>query len=117
MQKNENQSDWLEIYAIYDKKSEAYDTPFFAHNEIFAKRRYILMAEEDRSPLRMWPNDFELHRVGRFNIKTACVIEENQLVLEGASVHPSEWAYWDDSKPNYDPKQANMTGSGYTEEF
>jgi len=77
---------WLSIYAIYDKKGESFDTPFFARNTLFAKRRYMLMAEENNSPLRMWPHDFELYKIARFNIKTSVVIEDNELVLEGGSI-------------------------------
>ena len=85
MKKDEDGYKWLEIYAIYDKKSEKFDTPFFAHNDVFAKRRYLLMAEEERSPLSMWPEDFALFKVGRFNVDTAVVIEEHENVLEGAA--------------------------------
>ena len=85
MNKDEGGYKWLEIYAIYDKKSEKFDTPFFAHSDVFAKRRYILMTEEDRSPLAMWPEDFALFKVGRFNIDSATVIEEHENILEGAA--------------------------------
>lgn len=77
---------WLGIYSIYDKKGERFDTPFFAHSDLFAKRRLLLLMEEERSPLRMWPNDFELHSVGRYNVLTNTLIEEKRLLLECASV-------------------------------
>ena len=88
MQKNERDDSWLSIYSIYDKKGERFDTPFFAHSDLFAKRRYLLMMEEDRSPLSMWPSDFELHLIGRYNVLNNTLIEEKSLVLEGSAVAP-----------------------------
>ena len=83
---NDQDDSWLRIYAIYDKKGERFDTPYFAHSRLFAKRRYLLMMEEDRSPLSMWPGDFELHMIGRYNVRTNTLIEEKELVLEGNSI-------------------------------
>ena len=82
----DDQLQWLRIYAIYDKKGARFDTPFFAHSDLFAKRRYLIMAEEEKSPLRMWPEEFEMYLVGRFNIKSATVIEQYELILEGSSI-------------------------------
>ena len=58
---------FLGIYAIYDKKSKHYDTPFFAWSDIFAKRRFCLMADSEKSPLKKWPEDFELHQLAGFD--------------------------------------------------
>lgn len=88
MKRDERDDSWLSIYSIYDKKGERFDTPFFAHSNLFAKRRYLLMMEEDRSPLAMWPGDFELHLVGRYNVRTNVLIEEKEVILEGAAVAP-----------------------------
>lgn len=73
---------WIELYAIWDRKGEQFDTPFFAHSQLFAKRRFELMAQDDNSPLQMWPGDFELFKVGRFNIKTHTLIEECEFVMD-----------------------------------
>ena len=81
---------WLRIYAIYDKKGNKFDTPFLAHSDLFAKRRYMLMADEKGSPLSKWADEFELYLVAKFNIKTAKVVEEFDLVLEGASLTKNE---------------------------
>lgn len=87
--KSKNREDsWLSIYSIYDKKGERFDTPFFAHSDLFAKRRYLLMMAEERSPLAMWPDDFELHLIGRYNVLSNTLIEEKMLVLEGSAVQP-----------------------------
>ncbi len=70
----------LQIFAIWDKKSEKYDTPFFAYNDIFAKRRFLIMQSEKKSPLAMWPEDFELHRIGNFNITDAGLKNDNEVL-------------------------------------
>ncbi len=73
--------DELKIYAIWDRKSRKYDTPFFAISDIFAKRRYLIMADEKRSPLAMWPEDFELHRVGKFNMDQGDMVGDGEIIL------------------------------------
>lgn len=77
------------VYAIYDKKGERYDTPFFAISDLFAKRRFYLMADE-KGPLQMWPDDFRLEKVGTFNIIDGELVNRNGLVLEGLTVIPKK---------------------------
>lgn len=76
----------LGIYAIYDKKGKKYDTPFFAFSDLFAKRRYVLMSMEEKSPLQVWPEDFELARVGFFNPVTGDISEFHEVVADGKDI-------------------------------
>lgn len=75
----------LLIYAIFDKKSEKYDTPFFTSSEVFGKRRFLLMMDED-GPLKKWPEDFNLQMLGTFNIITGEVAPQIKLIMEAKSV-------------------------------
>jgi len=81
----------LGIYAIRDIKSERYDTPYFAISEIFAKRRFLLMVDEEPSVLSKWRNEFELHKLGDVNIITGKVIHvEIQVILSGNEIKKGE---------------------------
>ena len=79
----------LGIYSIFDKKSLRYDNPFFAMSDLFAKRRYMLMLDE-KGPLRNWPEDFELMRIGTFNIANGELKTDPKLILEGKSIVKKE---------------------------
>ena len=62
------------IYAfcVFDVKSGLYDVPFFALNEVLAKRRFILdcQARENENVLSAFKDDYELHKVGAFHNTT-----------------------------------------------
>ena len=79
----------LGIYAIFDKKSERYDTPFIAYSDLFAKRRFMLMLDED-GPLKKWPEDFRLDKVGTFDVKTSNVNEMKTMLIEAGAVIKKE---------------------------
>lgn len=73
----------LGIYAIYDLKSEQYDTPFFSVSDIYAKRRFLLMSDEEKSALNKWPEDFELHKVASFGTSSGNVTDKIDLIYKG----------------------------------
>lgn len=79
----EKYQEQLKMYAIYDKKSKKYDQPFFAFNDIFAKRRYLIMQSEAKSPLAMWPEDFDLQRIGSVDMDSAELKNNNNVILTG----------------------------------
>ncbi len=81
----------LGIYAIWDKKSQRYDTPFFAMNDIFAKRRFILMSDEKGSPITRWQGDFELHKVSRWNMYSGEIqLQDIEVLLEAKDIVPQD---------------------------
>ena len=43
------------------------------------------MMDEEKSPLYKWKDDFQLERVGEFNIFDGSVKNGNELVFEAAS--------------------------------
>jgi len=75
--------DVIYLYGIFDKKSGYYDNPYFAVTDIYAKRRYLLMMEEKQSPLKLFKDEFELHKVGSFDIQTGKVEQFSEVLLEG----------------------------------
>lgn len=78
--------DELGVYAIYDKKSEKYDTPFLAYSDLFAKRRFMIMMDEDKSPLNKWPEDFRLDKLANVSIKDGKVYSEYKILIEAKSI-------------------------------
>lgn len=79
----------INLYAVYDKVGELYDTPFFARDDVFAKRRFIMMNDDEGTMLGDFGEDFELHRVGSFEtysgklevpVKPIVIIEGDQIV-------------------------------------
>ena len=72
--------DKLEIYAIWDREAKHFDTPFFAVNNIFAKRRFALMIN-DNKVLKKWPQQFDLWYLGSVDVKND-PLSEIKKVLE-----------------------------------
>lgn len=81
----------INMYAIYDVKSERYDTPVFMPNDIFAKRWFYKLVYDGAGQLEHFKNDFELHRILVFNVlsgkvelpdRPKCVIDGKQIGKE-----------------------------------
>ena len=67
---NEKFEQWIGVYAIFDKKQEMFDSPFFATTEFNAKRRFIMMIDEKGSVLNRWHQDYTLYILGNFSQNT-----------------------------------------------
>lgn len=80
----------LGIFAIFDKKSERYDTPFFAVSDIFAERRFNLMINEQGSFMNMYKDEFVLEKVGEFHIISGIVESVNKVIIEGKQINLKE---------------------------
>lgn len=79
----------LGLFSVFDKISNIYDTPFFARDDVFAKRRFLMWCNEKESMLGQFHFDFELHRIGQFNtfdgklemcIEPIVIIEGDQII-------------------------------------
>lgn len=57
----------LEIYTIRDKKTDVYNTPFFQRSVEEAMRTIADAANDERTHLAKFPDDFEIYRLGSFN--------------------------------------------------
>lgn len=65
----------INCYSFYDVKNEMYDTPFFANNDLFAKRHYYLVSAKIGSMMNTFCEDFKLVRIGKFIPKEGKLIE------------------------------------------
>lgn len=71
----------LKIFAIYDAKAEAYNQPFFLHNEGQATRGFSDAVNDKNSIMGKHPADFTLFRIGTFDDSTSTITSESPIVL------------------------------------
>ena len=79
-----------EVYAIFDRRLNAYMTPFFAANDAVALRQFSASVLYHETPMQQFPQDFELHGLGRFdellgsfeNFGSANVVMNARTVIE-----------------------------------
>lgn len=76
---NEN----LSMYSIFDGKAERWDTPFFAENDLFAQRHFYIISCKNGSMLNTFLGEFELYRLGTFNIITSEYTKSHKLIKTG----------------------------------
>lgn len=58
----------LLFFAIRDVKTGAFDTVFESPHEAVAVRKCLSWASNDKSQLYLYPEDFELWAVGKFDV-------------------------------------------------
>ena len=59
-----------EILAIRDKKANVYLPPFFTDNANTARRSLALPANSDESFIGLYPEDYDVYRLGHFDEQT-----------------------------------------------
>lgn len=59
-----------EILAIRDKKANTYLPPFFTDNANTARRSLMLPANSDESFIGLYPDDYDVYRLGHFDEQT-----------------------------------------------
>lgn len=57
----------VNAYSVYDVKTNVYFPPTFSTNDAAACRGLTLAVMETRSPIRVYPDDFNLVHVGEFD--------------------------------------------------
>jgi hypothetical protein len=79
----------INVYAVRDLKGNVYDIPFFAHNDLFAARRFTIDCRGERSRdsiIGTFKEDFELQLIGEFNTNDGTFKEFNKSILKGADI-------------------------------
>ena len=76
----------LGMYAMFDKKSETYDTPFFAYNDVMAKRKFIMAIQTPDTISHNFNEDFTLKKLGIFDVINGNFEPDNIELLDGKSV-------------------------------
>uniref|UniRef100_A0AAU8B1F3 Nonstructural protein n=1 Tax=Dulem virus 149 TaxID=3145626 RepID=A0AAU8B1F3_9VIRU len=65
----------LKCFSVYDKKSESFNTPFFAPTYGVAVRSFTDLALNRETVVGQHPEDFDLYCVGSFDDSTGNVAE------------------------------------------
>lgn len=78
----------LVIMAAYDKKAQAYMTPFFVNNALLGLRAFKDAANSPESPVCKNPEDFSLFRLGTFDDNTARMelVVQPEIVAEAINL-------------------------------
>lgn len=59
----------MQVFAVFDKKSELYNLPFFMQTTGEALRAFMDLARDEKTVLYRHPEDFRLSRLGTFDNK------------------------------------------------
>lgn len=68
------------VYAILDAKLEAHSQPFFAQNDAMALRQFEQLANDTQSNVNRYPEDFSMHRVGKWQDHDGKLVPEKTPV-------------------------------------
>lgn len=80
----------LGCYSLYDKESQKWDVPFFAFNNLFAKRHFTQMLQNKNSMLRLFKDKYILMKIGEFNVLSGIMIDYQETVIEGLQINLEE---------------------------
>lgn len=81
-----NKSSNVGIYAYYDTKALRFDIPFFAQNDLGAKRQYELQTSQDGTILNKFKQDFDLYRLGWYDQTTAKIEDDFEEIVVGKNL-------------------------------
>lgn len=74
------------ICAIYDKKGKNYEAPFTQPNKAIAVRSFMQACQDEKSPLNIFAEDFNLQEIGEFNTETGIFTPFTEILLEAANI-------------------------------
>lgn len=74
----------LQIYAVYDKKAESFNSPVFFQNDALAQRGYQTVCRDKSTLFYSHPQDFQLYHVGDWDDREGLIrpIMPPRLVAE-----------------------------------
>lgn len=64
----------LKMFAVYDKVSNTYSTPFFVTHEPDAVRSFVRARNDPNTNLYQFPDDFNLQHIGDFSLSDGSMI-------------------------------------------
>lgn len=79
------------VYSFFDKEAGVWNTPFFAKDDLFARRHWLIQLDDEKSMLRKFIDQYELIRIGTFDTENgdferAMDDAEKYVVLKGINV-------------------------------
>lgn len=74
----------LSLYVIFDKKVGAYNKPFPEVNDVMAVRSLHAVLLDDKIQLSMFPECFDLFRIGEFDDQSGEITPEKPCFIVSA---------------------------------
>lgn len=107
----------MNIYSLFDKKVSSYGQPFFALSDAAACRMVSMSSLDRNSLLRVFPEDYQLERIGSFvdstgildPCKPKVVSAVASLLIEGAETGGDESV--SESSPPFDLEEDSKASS------
>lgn len=80
----------LSVYSIRDNAAEAFQTPWFHHNDATAERQFEIQVRDDESIYGKSKEDFALFRIGTFDSDSGEISGEMQpiKIKNAMAFHP-----------------------------
>lgn len=74
-----------QVYAVYDRKAQYYLPPFTARGDAEASRMFTDAVMTSETPISQYPADFDLVKVGSFDLDTGVLTPEQppRLMVNG----------------------------------
>lgn len=76
----------INLYAIEDNVTGNFDIPFFCSSDLFAERKFVIMARDNKNTLFHFKNDFNLVRIATFDPETGEIKSDKYTVIEGKAI-------------------------------
>jgi len=75
------------IYAVYDRKAQAYGKPFLMHNSAMASRAFLHACNDPTTDVGMCPTDYSLRLIGSYDDEDGKITPcEPAIICEGVPV-------------------------------
>lgn len=75
----------IQIFAVYDKKTEAHLQPFFLQTNAAAIRMFEKECKNQESPFCQYPADYTLLSIGQYDEITGVITSTQPNILANAS--------------------------------
>lgn len=80
------------IYVVYDLKAQSIvnDMLMTIKHEAVAIRTFQDILNQPKAPMRQWPDDYELRRLGYIDTETGELIGEQRSIITAAAILATE---------------------------
>jgi len=90
MKDKKDQNREINIYTYYDREAEAYDIPFHTFGDLNAVRKFKIDAEKKGSIINKFTKEFDLYKLGSFDMHLGKITFKSELVIEGRKIAAME---------------------------
>jgi hypothetical protein len=85
MEKQQNRE--ISIYTYLDREAHAYDIPFHTFSDLNAVRKFKIDADKEGSIINKFTQEFDLYKLGTFDMHTGKHTIKMELLLEGTKIN------------------------------